>query len=98
MGCWSTARILAWLLCATAGAACAEPAGLREACRQFVEQAEVVRPLHWGDYLNWTVVRNDDQSYSVGARFAAAGRERYTVCLVRYERRAFVLDKLVRLR
>jgi len=79
-------------------AAASQPAGLQEACRQFIAQAETLRPIEWGEYWRWTVVRNDDGAYSVGAGFVAGAQERYTVCIIRPRGCAFELEKLSRLR
>jgi hypothetical protein len=81
----------------------AQPEGIREACRQFVQRdMPDPRGADYGEYWTWTVVDNRDGSYSVGAKYRAAGpggtlRNKYTTCIIRVRGRNFELEKLAHL-
>lgn len=84
-------------------AAFAQPAGIREACRQFVEQRlNDPGSAEWGNYTSWTVVDNRDGTYSVGARFRAKNgfgglQQAYYTCVIRQRGKNFELVQLSRL-
>ena len=93
-------RVLAAVFAAVMGlgGVQAQPDGLREACRRFVERAEAARPIDWGQYWLWTVVANEVGTHSVGARYVASGMPRYVVCVLRLRAGAFELQQLTRWR
>lgn len=73
-------------------------AGLRGACRDFIQQQQPeAQDAAWGEYWQWSVVDNHDGTFSVGARYGVAGRSRYTTCIVRPEGREIRLVRLARL-
>lgn len=72
--------------------------GLREACKQFIEQRELeTRDAVWGRYWDWTVVAGTGGEYSVGARYAVGNATRYTTCMVQREGASIKLIKLTRM-
>jgi hypothetical protein len=91
------------LLCSLALPALAEPGGIREACRQFIERdLPDPRSADFGEYWTWTVIDNKDGTYGVGAKYRATGtggamRNRYTTCIIRVRGKNFVLDSLAHL-
>lgn len=93
--------LLAALL--VSGGAVAQPAGIRAACKQFVERSLLdKRGADFGEFSAWTVVDNRDGTYSVGAKYTALGadgqpRGRYTTCVIKDAGKEFVLVKLARL-
>jgi hypothetical protein len=95
-------RCAALALCA--GTAAAQPAGIREACRQTIErQMDNPGSADFGEYWNWTVVANRDGTYSVGARYRAGNRQggtqlMYSTCIIRMRGKDFVIESLTRLR
>lgn len=89
--------LLAGALGGLVGRGEAQPAGIREACRQFVERRDLVRPINFGEYWNWTVIDNKDGTYSVGARYAAGQRNRYSTCVIRHDGGSFELVTLSRI-
>lgn len=93
-------------LCCFVASTCAAaepPAGIREACRQFVEQGlDDPRSANFGEYWNWTVIANSDGSYSVGARYRASNRrgavqQMYSTCIIRVRGKNFVSERVTRL-
>lgn len=96
------AALVALALLGNAAIAIAQPAGIREACKQFIERSNGA-PINpdWGEYWNWTVISNSDGSYSVGAkyRYAANGVKRgaYTTCILRLRGKDFVIESLSRM-
>jgi hypothetical protein len=101
----ATARLLAafFALVCTSTSALAQPAGIREACRQFIERdLPDPRSADFGEYWTWTVIDNKDGTYGVGAKYRASGssgtmRNRYTTCIIRVRGKNFVLDSLAHL-
>jgi hypothetical protein len=94
------AATAAALVCASP--ALAQPAGIRDACKQFIatgNNAPVT--ADWGAYWNWTVIDNGDGTYSVGGkyRYSVGGqwRDAYTNCIIRHRGKHFVLEKLSRI-
>lgn len=95
-------NITALFLLLGAGVAEAQPAGIRDACKQFIQRSDRA-PVNadWGDYWNWTVVDNKDGTYSIGGkyRYASGGfwRNGYTTCVIKIDGKDFVLEKLSRM-
>lgn len=93
------------LCCVIAGTchAAEPPAGIREACRQFVERGlDDPRAADFGEYWNWTVIANRDGTYSVGARYRASNRRgavqvMYSTCVIRVRGTDFVAESVTRL-
>jgi hypothetical protein len=79
------------MVCAllVSAAAAAQPAGIRGACKIFVERSLIdKRGADFGEFSAWTVVDNRDGTYSVGAKYSALGvdgqlRGRYTTCIIK---------------
>jgi hypothetical protein len=95
--------LAAALLACAATPAGAEPAGIREACRQFVlRDMPDPRGADFGEYWGWTVIDNRDGTYSIGAKYRAAGpsgalRSKYTTCIIRQRGKNFELQQLAHL-
>jgi len=71
-------------------------AGLRYACRHFIEQVQLeARDAIWGDTTGWQIVDNPDGTHTVGARYAVAGRTRLTMCVISRDAKALRLEKLI---
>lgn len=73
-------------------------AGMRGACKQFIErqQLEAANAV-WGDWSNWTIVENGDGTATVGAKYAIGDRTRYSSCIIAREGDQLRLVKITRL-
>lgn len=79
--------------------AVAQPAGIRAACKMFIESGLVGHAgADFGVFSDWTVIDNRDSTYSVGAKYVLkSGRAVYTTCIIKPQGASFVLVKLSRL-
>lgn len=79
------------------------PSVAREVCKQFIERSGY-KVHDWGESWNWTTIHNNDESFSVGARFigmppGGGVTNLYVTCVAKKKSGdQWALEKLTRLR